>query len=126
MTTPLSSIGFTLHTAEESRQLATTVAEKGRRVGTADGNYVVLTTDCGCQLWSKLDGDNRPYAIVPHFAGSAKSSMLVTQRIRYSDRPLDGRLLGWINPSQGTFGFGGPPGDYPYFLKPLITPLTNP
>jgi hypothetical protein len=117
MPTPLSSIGFTLYSAEESWQLATVVAEKGRRVGTADGNYVVLTTECGSELWAKLDADNRPYAILPHFAGNAKSQLLVTQRIRYNDRPLDGRLLGWINPSQGTFGFGGPPGDYPLLFE---------
>jgi len=117
MTTPLSSIGFTLYSAEESWQLATVVAEKGRRVGTADGNYVVLTTECGSELWAKLDSENRPYAILPHFAGQARSQILVTQRIRYNDRPLDGRLLGWINPSQGTFGFGGPPGDYPLLFE---------
>jgi len=117
MTTPLSSIGFKLYTQEESWQLATVVAEKGRRVATADGNYVVLTTECGSELWAKLDADNRPYAILPHFAGQAKSQMMVTQRIRYNDRPLDGRLLGWINPSQGTLGFGGPPGDYPVLFE---------
>jgi len=117
MSTPLSSIGFTLNTPEESWQLATVVAEKGRRVGTADGNYVVLTTDCGSELWAKLDADNRPYSIVPHFAGQTKSQILLTQRIRYNDRLLDGRFLGWINPSQGTFGFGGPPGDYPLLFE---------
>jgi len=117
MATPLSSIGFKLHSAEDSWQLATVVAEKGRRVATADGNYVVLTTDCGSELWAKLDGENRPYAISPHFAGRAKSQVLLTQRIRYNDRPLDGRLLGWVNPSQGTFGLGGPPGDYPLLFE---------
>ncbi|MBS1995216.1 MAG: hypothetical protein JSS86_02855 [Cyanobacteria bacterium SZAS LIN-2] len=117
MPTPLSSIGFKLYTQEESWQLATVVAEKGRRVSTADGNYVCLTTDCGSELWAKLDAENRPYAILPHFAGLAKSQILVTQRIRYNDRPLDGRLLGWINPSQSTLGFGGPPGDYPVLFE---------
>lgn len=117
MTTPLSSIGFTLYSPEESWQLAKLVADKGRRVNTADGNYVVLTTDCGSELWAKLDSENRPYSILPHFAGQSRSQLLVTQRIRYNDRALDGRLLGWVNPSQGTFGFGGPPGDYPLLFE---------
>jgi hypothetical protein len=117
MTTPLSSIGFKLHSQEDSWQLATVVAEKGRRVGTADGNYVVLTTECGPELWAKLDSDNRPYAILPHFAGQAQSQILLTSRVKYNDRPLDGRLMGWINPNQNTPGFGGPPGDYPLLFE---------
>ena len=117
MTTPLSSIGFKLQTPEDSWQLATVVAEKGRRVSTADGNYVALTTDCGPELWAKLDSENRPYAILPHFAGKAESQILLTSRVKYNDRPLDGRLMGWVNPSQGTLGFGGPPGDYPLVFE---------
>ena len=117
MITPLSSIGFKLQSQEDSWQLATIVAERGKRVATADGNYVVLTTDCGPELWAKLDSDNRPYAILPHFNGQAQSQILLASRIKYNDRPLDGRLMGWVNPSQGTFGFGGPLGDYPLVFE---------
>lgn len=112
MTTPLASVGFKLFSPEESLQLATVVAEKGERVSTAKGNYVALTTDTGSQIWAKLDDHKRPYAILPHFKGDSVNTLLLAQRIKYSENALDGRFLAWINPRSNTLGFGGPPGDY--------------
>lgn len=112
MTTPLASVGFKTHTPEEAMQLATTVAERGERVATALGNYVVLNTGTRSQLWAKLDEENRPYAITPHYNGDSRSPVLLAQRVKYNNKPLDGRFLCWVNPNNNTPGFGGPLGDY--------------
>lgn len=112
MTTPLASVGFKTFSPEESLQLATVVAEKGQRIGTAAGYYVALTTETGSQLWAKLDEQNRPYAITPHYQGQSRNTVLLAQRIKYSNKPLDGRFLCWVNPNHNTPGIGGLPGDY--------------
>ena len=60
MTTPLASVGFKVFSTEEAMQLASVVAQRGERVGTALGSYMVLKTGTRSQLWAKLDEENRP------------------------------------------------------------------
>ncbi|MBX9941033.1 MAG: hypothetical protein K2Y32_17355 [Candidatus Obscuribacterales bacterium] len=112
MTTPLASVGFKIFSAEEAQQLAGTVAERGERVGTALGYYMVLKTGTRSQLWAKLDEENRPYSICPHYDGDSRTKVLLAQRLKYNNRPLDGRYLAWVNPNSNTPGLGGLPGDY--------------
>ncbi|HNB18181.1 MAG TPA: hypothetical protein PLC15_22530 [Candidatus Obscuribacter sp.] len=111
MTTPLASVGFKVFSTEEAMQLASVVAQRGERVGTALGSYMVLKTGTRSQLWAKLDEENRPYSICPHFEGDSRNAVLLAQRIKYNNKPLDGRYLAWMNPNGNTPGFG-PPGEY--------------
>jgi len=120
MTTPLDDIGFKLFGQEDTINLARALMEQGRRVGTAEGNYMELTTGNGSQLWGRLDQDNNCRAINAHFQGKSRNKIMIMQRVKFNDSPLDGRFLGWINPHEHHDPHNPAhqhPGDYPILFE---------
>lgn len=117
MTSPLSNIGFKIFSAQDTIALAQLVMANGRKIGCAEGNYMAYTTKTGSQLWARLDANNQCRALNAHFVGKTQSKVLLTQRVKFNNSPLDGRFFGWVNPDPNARADADKLGDYPILFE---------
>jgi hypothetical protein len=112
-----STIGVPIVGSEEQYDAwARRVAAEGRAVRAHGGDYRLLSSDAGAQLWAGLDRRGRVLGLVPHFAGAARCRARLTDRItRAGETRFEGAFDGWI-----VEGEPASPADSSYDELPLL------
>ncbi len=99
MPSHMSDIGFPMEREEDYRQLATLALEKGEALETANGVYVKWSPDEQVELWVLMDQDETIVGLSPHFSGSARMRVALTERVSRPDGgALEGAFRGWADP----------------------------
>jgi len=72
---------------------------EGRVIPVHGGEYRVLRSDAGSELWAGVDRRGRLAGLVPHFAGPSRSRARLDERIqRAGESPFEGAFDGWALP----------------------------
>jgi hypothetical protein len=97
MASTFSTVGVPIAGSEkEYSAWATRVMSEGQVMSVGDGEYRVLSSAGGTQLWAAVDRRGRVVGLAPHYAGAARCAARLTGRIeRADDSPFDGALEGW-------------------------------
>lgn len=98
----LSSIGFAVNNEFEFRSLILLAANSGDEIEATNGNYVVWSPGEGIQLWAEKDKENRIIGCNPHFEGTGRMRVEVTDLHPRENRSMDGSLYGWADPTDDT------------------------
>ena len=97
MPSAFSTIGVPLVDSEEDYDAwARRAAGEGQGLSVAKGEYRILTSDAGPQLWAAVDRRGRVVALTPHYAGTAVCCARLTDRITRADESrFEGAFDGW-------------------------------
>ena len=97
MPSAFSTIGVPLVDSEEDYDAwARRTAGDGQALSVAKGEYRILTSNAGPQLWAAVDRQGRVVALTPHYAGTAVCRARLTGRINRSDESrFEGAYEGW-------------------------------
>jgi hypothetical protein len=82
----------------EFRALAMQAATAGTSVETSAGRYAVWPAS-GAQLWAQVAPSGSVVGLNPHFDGPARLPVAVLTTFPHPDRPLDGSLSCWADPT---------------------------
>jgi hypothetical protein len=100
MPSHFASIGFHAETEEEFLALAEQVVAKCTTLEVPNGRYLRWTSDCGAELWLRVDSWNELAGMKPHFAGQPGMRAGLTCRVRQPDcSDLDGGFHAWAEPA---------------------------
>jgi len=108
-----AAIGYLLETDEAFAELVDRAAQQGDPVAAPSGYYLCYRVDDRIELWAQATPIGDLLDCVPHFRGDSRVKVGVADLIRRKDRPLDGSVYGWVNPT-GDHADGG---DYPVVIK---------
>ena len=119
-------------TQSEFQRLIRSVAREGAFHDSKEGTYLRWSPGAGAELWIQANLDREIIGCNPHFTGEASMRIAVTQTFHSIDRPLDGRLFGWVepederNPTTGLYALSVEMPDYSLsetrlFKHPVIT-----
>jgi hypothetical protein len=97
MPSAFTTIGVPLVDSEEDYEAwARRAAGEGQALSLAKGEYRVLTSNAGPQLWAGVDRRGRVAALTPHYAGAAVCRARLTSRItRAGESRFEGAFDGW-------------------------------
>lgn len=99
MATNLSDIGFAAQSGDELETLARKCYENGRATRCAKGIYIRWQLSQGIELWAQLSLSEELVGLNPHFGGTARASLGLTQRVtRSGGFPMDGGFKGLAQP----------------------------
>ena len=115
MASHFSTIGFEVRSHDELQAVAGEAAQRGRVIDTPEGHYIVYAPGGGAELWVQATPGRELCGCNPHFAGTGRVRVGVTNFIPDPDAeraPLDGGLHGWANPP----GDSADAGDYPFVV----------
>ncbi|MEM7035792.1 MAG: hypothetical protein AAF570_02360 [Bacteroidota bacterium] len=90
----LSDIGFQVSGIDDFRALAEMVYYKGTGFRAGESFYVRYHDASGAELWLQIDAHKKVVGMNPHFAGSLRRSVQVTDAISRSESPMDGAFAG--------------------------------
>jgi hypothetical protein len=92
----MSTIGLPVARRKDFKRLASRAVSEGEAVPVDVGEYRVLRSETGAELWAGVDRRGKLRALTPHFGGSARTHARMLQRIaRADDTIFDGTLDGW-------------------------------
>ena len=104
MPSPLTSVGFTVHTQEQLKALTDRVMPEAMAVEADGGRYLHWQAPSGAELWLQTDLEGTVLGMTPHFRGDTRMKVGLVGRIeRPNASQLDGALFAWA----------APPGDDP-------------
>lgn len=115
MPSHLSSIGFPVHSHEDFQKIAEQAIEEGQQIPSANGSYILWSSESGAQLWLQLDNDNSFIGFMPYFSGQSYMKLALTQAIERDESEgsiLEGMFRGWVNPHPS----GLIEGEYPLII----------
>jgi hypothetical protein len=97
MPSNFSTIGVPIVDSEtEYAAWAARAVDEGEVVPVGGGEYRVLSSDAGAQLWAAVERRGRVAALTPHFAGEARCQGRLTDRIRREgESSFEGAFDGW-------------------------------
>lgn len=97
MPSNFSTIGVPIVESEtEYEAWAARVVSEGQVVAVGGGDYRVLSSDAGAQLWAAVDRRGHVVGLTPHYAGAGRCRGRLTDRIRRADESaFDGAFDGW-------------------------------
>src|SRR5688500_12799047 len=97
MPSAFSTIGVPLVDSQEDYDAwARRAAGDGQALSVAKGEYRILTSSAGPQLWAAVDRQGRVVALTPHYAGTAACRARLTDRITRADESrFEGAFDGW-------------------------------
>ncbi|WP_459195654.1 hypothetical protein [Wukongibacter baidiensis] len=99
MASHFSSIGLRINKREDFLDYFRLAYEKGEKIATEKGIYCKWQIGDGIELWGQIDNDNNAIGMNPHFSGSARMKVRITERInRENDTELDGAFYCWADP----------------------------
>jgi hypothetical protein len=99
MASHLSTIGFTTENEEEIEELILKACEKGKTIKTQEGEYIKWALSGGIEVYVLLDNRNTVVGFNPHFAGTARMKVGLTERVkRPGESELEGAFHGWADP----------------------------
>jgi hypothetical protein len=106
-----SNIGFHIKSEQELYNLAEKIYRIGKTEVVKNGKYVVYSDSSGAELWLQVDRENSLIGINPHYNGSSKRLVCLTEAIQRSDSILDGAFYCWANPAEQN---NPDSGEYPF------------
>ena len=108
-----AALGYSLDTDEEFSDLVDHAARDGDPIAAPSGYYLYYRVDERVELWAQATPIGDLLDCVPHYRGESRIKIGVADLIRRKDRPLDGSVYGWVNPT----GERSDAGDYPVVIK---------
>jgi hypothetical protein len=108
-----TALGFTVETEGDFEELVTRASREGDPIAAPSGYYLQYRVGDHIELWAQATPIGDLLDCVPYYQGESRLRIGVADLIRRSDRPLDGSVYGWVNPS-GPRADGG---DYPVVIK---------
>lgn len=102
-----------METDEAFAELVDRAAQAGDPIAAPSGYYLYYRVDDRIELWAQATPIGDLLDCVPHFRGNSRIKIGVADLIRRKERPLDGSVYGWVNPT-GDHADGG---DYPVVIK---------
>ncbi len=105
-----SNIGFHIESEQELYNLAENIYGIGKMEKVKSGKYIVYSDPSGAELWLQFDKENSLIGMNPHYNGSSKRLVRLTEEIQRSDSILDGAFHCWApiesdNPDSGEYPF---------------------
>jgi hypothetical protein len=92
----MSTIGLPVARRKDFKRLGSRAVSEGEAVPVDGGEYRVLRSETGAELWAGVDRRGKLRALTPHFGGCARTNARMLQRIaRAEDTMFDGALDGW-------------------------------
>ena len=108
-----SALGITVQSEDTFNELIYQTATSGTVIATPPGLYIFWAMGGGVELWAQATHERRLLGLNPHFSGSARMRVGITNRVeRASDTELDGAFHGWANPAGDALDSG----DYPFVV----------
>lgn len=108
-----TSLGFDVDNADDFERLVARASRDGDPIAAPSGYYLHYRIDEQVELWVQATPIGDLLDCVPHYSGESRLRIGVADLIRRADRPLDGSVYGWVNPT-GPRADGG---DYPVVIK---------
>jgi hypothetical protein len=100
----LDCLGFAFFNDYEYSEFLRSAANKEEPLFTRHGSYVNWVFGNGIEIWSQIDQRHRVVAMKPHFDGQNTQMIAIERGFPRADNPLDGTLVGWLNPDVGRNG----------------------
>jgi hypothetical protein len=105
-----SNLGFAIENEEQYRQVAEYAAHAGKILHVQGGAYIRWEAGEGIELWVQIEGDDQVVGVNPHFQGTSRLRVGLTERIpRPHDSPFDGGFHAYAGPKDAEVG-----GDTPF------------
>lgn len=108
-----AAVGFSVQNDEDLRALAERASQRGDPIAAPSGFYLRYRVDDQIEIWAQATPIGDLLDCVPHYNGESRIQVGIADLIRRPDRPLDGSVYGWVNPT-GPTADGG---DYPIVVK---------
>jgi len=108
-----AAIGYLLENDVDIDALVDKAARDGDPIAAPSGYYLQYHVDDRIELWAQATPIGDLLDCVPFFRGDSRIKIGVADLIRRKDRPLDGSVYGWVNPT----GDRADGGDYPVVIK---------
>lgn len=111
MPSHMTALGFPVSTEKDFRHYVFQATEFGYEIDTSNGSYTIWEVGNGIELWVQTNLHKRIIGMNPHFRGSARMRVGITEGVRGTGATiLDGAFLGWAappedNPSSGLYPF---------------------
>jgi hypothetical protein len=106
-----SNIGFHIKSEHEYYNLAEKIYGIGKIEEVNSGKYIVYSDSSGAELWLQVDKKNSLIGMNPHYNGSSKRLVCLTEVIQKPDSILDGAFHCWANPTEQN---NPDSGEYPF------------
>ncbi len=98
MASHFSTMGFQVDSDEDFNRLARQAIEAGEEIKSPRGYYVRWAAGEGIELWVGGNERRELVACNPHFTGSSRMRVGVTEVCCDAQTPLDGSLRAWADP----------------------------
>jgi hypothetical protein len=109
MPTHFSDIGFQMQGPDELVRLATLAVKSGEHRLAPHGEYIVWSPGDGIEVWVQILNAINVVDINPHFSGSGRMTVGVTEMLPDPENPLQGGITGWAGATVGVPGTGAYP-----------------
>jgi hypothetical protein len=94
----LSTIGFRVADEQSWQDLVMRTVTQGEVLPFAGGRYARWSPGAGAEMWAGIRDDGRIEGANPHFAGSSRMAVSVTELLPDRGSELDGTLHCWAEP----------------------------
>ncbi len=102
MASHFSSMGIPLSGKQEFQYYLEKAYHNGEHIRVREGTYIKWKVDNEVELWGQLNNKNEEIGLNPHFFGTARMKVLVSERVkRPDDTELDGAFYAMTNPQEG-------------------------
>ncbi len=102
MASHLSSLGIPASSQEDFQAYFEKAHNKGEYIKVSKGTYIKWKVDNEVELWGQLNNKNEAIGLNPHFFGTARMKVLISERVnRPDDTELDGAFYAMTNPQEG-------------------------
>lgn len=106
----MTTVGFNVQSREDFENIAEYAIATGTRIKAKNGHYVFSKTEKSIELWLQINKKNEIIGLNPHFSGSSKMKVGITNEIfPDSNNSLDGTFHAWAEPDEsiesGSFPF---------------------
>jgi hypothetical protein len=91
------------------QDIARQASESGTRIGADEGAYMVWRPGEGIEIWLQLNQRDEITGGDPHFVGSGRVVVGITDVYADHESPLAGSIKGWADPQGGTADDGAYP-----------------
>lgn len=107
----LSDIGFPTPDEQAVNEMIMHVLELAKPVKSSHGFYLVYTDASGAEIYLQGNFNQELVGFNPHFAGTSRRQVGLTQTIERDSSELDGGFHAWANPSDENVEISG---EYPF------------
>lgn len=101
MSQHLTALGFPVSTEQDFRHYVYQATEFGETFISGHGSYTCWKPGYGIELWVQTNSHHRLLGMNPHFRGTARTRVRITERIpHYHSSILEGAFYAWACPQE--------------------------